>query len=225
MDPTGDSAWMFEMSKHSIRIGRLSRLSASRSSSSASIAPQPLAARAPPTSDSSASRAFCVASSCRRRFSPRSAARSSTAAPRCSLRNSATRRQVARVARDDDLRRHARRRAVVLEHEGLEDRRRVLPVDVLEVEAVPVDELAAAEREDLHGRAVALGGDADHVDRADRAPVGGLPLGEVLDRVAGGCGSAPPPRSAPRRPPPSCGARARAGSAASRRRGTRSRRR
>ena len=47
---------------------------------------------------------------------------------------------------------------------------------------MPVDHLAAAEREDLHGRPVALDGDADHVDRADRAPVGGLPLGEVLDR-------------------------------------------
>ena len=56
--------WMFEMSKHSIRIGRLSRLSASRSSSSASTrrsrlrsATDGLRARAP-------ARAFSVASSC-----------------------------------------------------------------------------------------------------------------------------------------------------------------
>ena len=47
---------------------------------------------------------------------------------------------------------------------------------------MPVDHLAAAEREDLHRRAVALGGDAEHVDRAGLAPVGALPLGQVLDR-------------------------------------------
>ena len=50
------------------------------------------------------------------------------------------------------------------------------------MEAVPVDELAVAEREDLHGGPVALDGDPDHVDRADRAPVGGLALGEVPHR-------------------------------------------
>src|SRR5581483_7245186 len=60
------------------------------------------------------------------------------------------RRQVAGVARYDDLRRDARRAAVVLEEERLQDRRHVLPADVLEVERVPVDHLAAAEREDLH---------------------------------------------------------------------------
>ena len=47
---------------------------------------------------------------------------------------------------------------------------------------MPVDHLAAAEREDLDGGAVALGRDADHVDRAGLAPVRALPLGEVLDR-------------------------------------------
>ena len=47
---------------------------------------------------------------------------------------------------------------------------------------MPVDHLAAAEREDLHGGLVALGGDAEDVDRAGLAPVGTLPLGEVLDR-------------------------------------------
>ena len=45
-----------------------------------------------------------------------------------------------------------------------------------------VDHLAAAEREDLDGGAIAGGGDADHVDRAGLAPVRALPLGEVLDR-------------------------------------------
>ena len=47
---------------------------------------------------------------------------------------------------------------------------------------MPVDHLAAAEREHLHCGAVALGGDAEHVDRAGLAPVGALLLGQVLDR-------------------------------------------
>ena len=45
-----------------------------------------------------------------------------------------------------------------------------------------VDHLAAAEREDLHRRAVAVGGDAD-ARRSSRSRAGPpLPLGEVLDR-------------------------------------------
>ena len=47
---------------------------------------------------------------------------------------------------------------------------------------MPVDHLAAAKREDLHGGPVAPDGDADHVDRAGLAPVGALLLREVLDR-------------------------------------------
>ena len=47
---------------------------------------------------------------------------------------------------------------------------------------MPIDEPAAAQREDLHGRAIVRGGDPDHVDRADRALVGGLPLRQVPDR-------------------------------------------
>ena len=58
----------------------------------------------------------------------------------------------------------------------------VLPLDVLEMEAVAVDQLPVAQREDLHRGAVALGGDPDHVDRPDRALVGRLPLGEVPHR-------------------------------------------
>ena len=92
------------------------------------------------------------------------------------------RRQVARVARHDDLRRHARRAAVVLEPERLEDRRHVLAADVLEMERVAVDHLAAAQREDLDDGAVALGREADHVHRPDRLPLDRLPLDEVLDR-------------------------------------------
>src|SRR5581483_2049113 len=88
--------------------------------------------------------------------------------------------QVAGVARDDDLRRHARRRAVVLEAEGLEDRVHVLALGVLEVERVPVDHLAAAQREDLHDRALALRREADDVDGADRLPLDRLALDEML---------------------------------------------
>ena len=95
------------------------------------------------------------------------------------------------VGRDDDQRRDAGRAAVVLEAEGLEELRDVLPGLVLEVEGVPVDQPAAAEREDLHGGGPAAGGDPDHVHGADRALVGGLALGQVADRgepvaVAGG---------------------------------------
>ena len=83
---------------------------------------------------------------------------------------------------DEHLRRNARRGAVVLDDERLEDRLRVLARDVLEVEAVAVDHLPVAEREDLHGRLVAVDREPDHVDRPDVAPVGRLPLGEVPDR-------------------------------------------
>ena len=48
---------------------------------------------------------------------------------------------------------------------------------------MPVDEPPAAEREDLHGGAVGRGRDPDHVDRADRALVRRLPLGQVAHRV------------------------------------------
>ena len=61
--------------------------------------------------------------------------------------------------------------------------RPVVALDVLQVEAVPVDELAVAEREELDGRTVAVRRQADHVHGADRAPVGRLPLDEVLHRL------------------------------------------
>ena len=78
-------------------------------------------------------------------------------------------------------RRDARRAAVVLEAEGLEQLREVLAGLVLEVEGVPVDQPPAAEREDLNGRRPPARGDSDDVDRADRALVGRLPLRQVAD--------------------------------------------
>ena len=93
------------------------------------------------------------------------------------------RRHVPGVARHDDLRRHGRRAAVVLQAERLDNRRRVLPADVLEMERVAVDHLPVAEWEDLHDRAVPLGRKADDVDGADRTAICGLALGEVLHRA------------------------------------------
>ncbi len=81
-----------------------------------------------------------------------------------------------------DERRDRRCRAVVLEHERLEHRGAVLSGDVLEVEGVPVDELAVPEGEHLHRGTVALDREPDHVRGADVAPVGRLPLGEAPDR-------------------------------------------
>ena len=78
--------------------------------------------------------------------------------------------------------RHARRAPVVLEAERLEHRRHVLPADVLEMERVAVDHLAAAQGEDLDDGAVAVGCEADHVGRAARLPLDRLPLDEVLHR-------------------------------------------
>src|SRR5207244_2541146 len=78
---------------------------------------------------------------------------------------------------------YGRRAAVVLQAERLENRRRVLPADVLEMERVAVDHLPVAEWEDLHDRAVPLGRKADDVDGADRTAICGLALGEVLHRA------------------------------------------
>ena len=75
------------MSKHSIRSGRLSRLSASRSSSSACTRRNCFCSAAN-VAESSASRAFWAASSASRRFSPRAGVRTSTREPRSSERNS-----------------------------------------------------------------------------------------------------------------------------------------
>src|SRR5205814_10539434 len=48
------------------------------------------------------------------------------------------------------------------------------------VEAVAVDHLATAQREDLHDGAIPLVREADHVDGADGLPLDRLPLGESL---------------------------------------------
>src|SRR5581483_2359750 len=93
------------------------------------------------------------------------------------------RRRLSRLAGDDQLGRDARRRAVVLEHERLQHRADVAAIDVLEVEAVAVDELPVAQREDLDRGAVAVDRDPEHVDGPNRAAIGGLPFGEMADRV------------------------------------------
>ena len=54
---------------------------------------------------------------------------------------------VRQVGGNDQLRRHARSGRVVLEAEAFEDRRPILPFDVLEVEGVPVDQPPVTERE------------------------------------------------------------------------------
>ena len=117
-------------------------------------------------SASSESRAFSTASSTSRRFSPRAGARTSTRDPRRSLQELRKRTRVGHGRRDEHLRRDTRRRAVVLDGEGLQHRERVVLDDVLEVEAVAVDHLAVAEGEDLHRRAVALYREPDHVHRS-----------------------------------------------------------
>ena len=165
-----------------MRIGSDSRLSASRSSSSDSTRRSIFCSLCAWSVDS-AWRAFSSASSCRRRFSPRSAVRTSTRAPRFSERNSASAERSPASRGTMICGGTLGADAVVLEAERLEHRRQILPADVLDVERVAVDHLAAAEREDLHDGAVAFGREADHVDGPDRLPVGALPLDEVLHGV------------------------------------------
>ena len=169
------------MSKHSIRIGSDSRLSASRSSSSPSSRRRRFASLTA-VSEASATRAFSAASSESRRFSPRSGTRTSTREPRRSERNSASAEVSPTPGGTTSCGGTRGSRPVVLDAERLQDRRQVLSGDVLEVEAVPVDHLAPAERKDLDGGAVAVGGDADHVDRADGGLVRRLALGQVAHR-------------------------------------------
>ena len=83
------------------------------------------------------------------------------------------------LLRDDDLGRDARRDAVVAEAELLDDRLEVLAGDVLELEAVAVDEPPVPQREDLHRCTVAVHGEPDHVDRLGPALRCGLALGEM----------------------------------------------
>jgi hypothetical protein len=84
--------------------------------------------------------------------------------------------------RHHDLRRNARRRAVVLEDERLQQRAELLPFDVLQMKAVPVDQFPVTEREELNRCPVALGGDPDDVHGPDRPLVRRLPLGQVSHR-------------------------------------------
>ena len=106
------------MSKHSIRIGGASRPSACCSPSSAStrLWRRRSARRC---SWSSARRALRSASSRMRRFSPRSAARSSTGPPRRAASASASAARSRELPLHDDQRRDRDVPAVVLEHELL----------------------------------------------------------------------------------------------------------
>ena len=200
------------MSKHSIRSGSDSRFSASRSSSSASARRARRVAAAAFSDDERLPRVL-------RRELREAALLAAQRAPHLDARAAPLgqelleRGEVAGLVRHDDLRRHRRRRAVVLDAERLEHGGHVLLLDVLEVERVAVDHLAAAEREDLHDAVVALEREPEHVDvarrRGDRPPAARRGAGS---RRAG-CGSAPLPRSAPPPPPRASAARARAGSA------------
>ena len=170
------------MSKHSIRSGSDSRLRTSRSSSSASTRRSRFVS-ATSVSEESASSALRWASSCSRRFSPRSGARSSTREPRTSLRKPWSVVELAEPARHEDLRRQRGRGAVVLDAEALEHLERIGAGSVLELERVAVDHPPFAEREHLHGGALAADREPDHVDRADRSALDRLPFGKPLDRV------------------------------------------
>src|SRR5207342_2013497 len=85
-------------------------------------------------------------------------------------------------SRNQHLGWRARRAAVVLEHERLENRLRVFPCNVLEVEAVAVDHLAVTKRKDLHRGPVAVDCEPDHVDRSNGTLLGRLAVREMPDR-------------------------------------------
>ena len=212
------------MSKHSIRIGSDSRLSASRSSSSASTRRSRFVSA---TNVSERERELGVL--LRELLQPPLLAalrRAHLDARAAQLGEERLQRaRLAEAARHEHLRRDRRRRAVVLEAELLEHLGDLLAGRVLEVERVAVDHPPVAEREDLHGRAVRADRDADHVDRPDRAGARPPAARPAARPRAAGCGSAPRPRTAPRPRPRASAARARAGSAGRRPRGTRSRRR
>ena len=190
--------------------------------------PQPLLLGLEPRPTRARARAFSAASSCSRRFSPRSGARTSTAR---AAQLGEERRRAPSVSPasggHDQLRRHARRRAVVLEAERLEHRRRR-----------PARRRSrGGTRSGRSAGRRAAGRPAPRPGRrrprapitsivADRAPVGRLPLGEAARPRAAGCGSAPRPRTAPPPPPrASAASSSRTDRPRRRRRGTRSRRR
>ena len=126
IEPTGDSALdvrdveALDPERQALEVERLAQLLERLD------APQPLRARGWPSSDCEREpRVLRAASSCRRRFSPRSGG--AHLDPRAALLGEERRRAPSvspASARHDDLRRHARRGAVVLEAERLEHRRR-----------------------------------------------------------------------------------------------------
>ena len=161
------------MSKHSIRIGICDIPSASWRPSSDSI--RWLRRRSERSrSWSRASRALRSASSKIRRLSPRSAERTSTAAPRRSdsASASASVRSVPRGTITCGRDRH--RAGVVLEHELLEHLRLVALGGVLEVEGLAVGQHPLAHLEHLGVGVDVLRCDRHRVERPDR--VVGHPL-------------------------------------------------
>ena len=90
--------------------------------------------------------------------------------------------QPAGLRRNDDQRWNHRRRSVVLEAEGLHDRRLVLPGNALQMKSVAIDHAAAAKREDLNRGTLALDREPQYVHTPLAGKVGCLPLEQVLHR-------------------------------------------
>ena len=111
-----------------------------------------------------------LASSTRRRFSPRCGARTSTRDPRRSREELGDRLRLLRPDGHEHLRRDARRRRRSTRRTNASSTDSSSSLDhVLEMEAVAVDHLPVAQREDLHRGAVALDRETDHVDGPHRA--------------------------------------------------------
>ena len=214
----------FEMSKHSIRTGRLSRLSDSRRLSSASIRRSRFCSAAVVSCVSASSRVLggelgetLLLAARRRPHLDRRAAE---------LREEAGERLgVGQVGRDDQLRRHARGSGVVLEAEALEDRLRG-PAPRRSRGGTRSGRSAgrrgAGTAAPRRGRRRRRG----RSRRSCRPPACRRPDAARGSRSrAAGCGSASRPRTAPPPPPRASSPRASGRSCACRRRGSRSRRR
>src|SRR3954447_12970865 len=165
------------MSKHSMRSGSASSRSASCRSSSASTRcwRERSAFR---RSWSSASRALRSASDSSRALSPRSAARTSTLAPRRSDSSSASGSRSSTSAWTMTCGGVNRGLAVVLQQELLGDLAHAALLDVVQVERLAVAQHAVAQLEDLGVGVGAVGGHRDDVDRAVRVVGDALALQE-----------------------------------------------
>ena len=114
-------------------------------------------------------------------MSPRSAARTSTRAPRRVASASPSALGVLDLALDDDLRRDRHRRVVVLQDELLGDLAELAAGLVGEIEGLAVREHAVADLEDLRVGVDAVDGDGDRVERADGLVGDALALEQALD--------------------------------------------